>query len=72
MAMRRWFRPDNTSDLTLSDLAIMNRATRHLVDHHGMSPTIKWLGVVRQTFAPHMTARVLIQAVNEIREEARP
>lgn len=65
MAIRIWFRPDNTADLDSSDLAIINRAMRHLVDEHALPPTHSNLSLVRQTYRRGMSAADVIEAVNE-------
>lgn len=68
MATRTWFRPDNTADLSKSDLAIINRATRHLVSSHSLCPSHQWLSVIRQTYRPGMSAADVIEAVNSTRD----
>ena len=66
---RNWFRPDNCQiGVTAEDIPILNRATRRLVDHHNLSPSEKWLFVIRQTYKPGMSANDLIAAVNETRD----
>jgi len=62
---RSWFGPQNTADLDRQDLAILNRATRHLVDYHHMNPTHRWLSTIRQTYQRGMSARALISVMYE-------
>lgn len=67
---RKWFRIETSIGVTEEDLSIINRATRHLVDNHNMSPTVRNLSRVRDAYKPGMSAADVIEAVNEIREQA--
>ena len=68
---RTWFRLDNTADLDRIDLSILNRAMRHLVNDHNLSPTHSALSEVRQTYKRGMSAADVIEAINDAREERR-
>lgn len=70
MAMT-YFRADNTADLTPGDRAIINRAARKLV-REGMSPTVKWLSCVRQSYSPGMSANDVAAAVEREIERLHP
>jgi hypothetical protein len=66
MAMT-WFRLDNTANLDRTDLSILNRAMRHLVNDHNLSPTHYALSLVRQTYKPGLSAKDVIELVNDAR-----
>ena len=70
MAMA-WFRLDNTAGLDRVDLSILNRAMRHLVADHNLSPTHSALSLVRQTYKQGMSAKNVIELVNNAREARR-
>ena len=67
---RKWFTPENTT-LSARDCEIANRAARHLVDDHNMSPTDRWLMSVRMHYQPGRTAADVIRLVNQEREAMR-
>ena len=67
MSAMTWFRLDNTADLDRIDLSIINRAMRHLVADHNLSPTHYALSLGRQTYKPGMSAKNVIELVNDAR-----
>lgn len=65
---RKWYLLEKSIGVTQEDLIILNRAARHLVDNYNMSPTVRNLSLVRDTYKPGMSAAEVIEAVNIIRD----
>ena len=68
-----WFTKENcTMGPTLSDadLSVINRAARHLIKTYNLSPTARNLGAIRQIYHTGMSAREVIDQVNDARDAA--
>ena len=68
-----WFTKETCTmgpEMSDVDLAIINRAARHLVRSHNMSLTVRSLGAIRQIYRPGMSAREVIDEVNDARDAA--
>jgi hypothetical protein len=68
---RKWFFIETSIGVNADDISILNRAARHLVDSHNLSPTVRWLSAIRDAYKPGMSAADVIAAVNDLRAETR-
>jgi hypothetical protein len=69
-----WFRSTTTDmrGITSADLNILNQATRMLVDRYNLSPTRKWLKLIRRSYQLGMTTQQLVTIINQHRETPSP